>query len=151
MGMAAARNEKNSAILTGLEMVAKQFQDFLGETGVQTIDAVGQKFDPNLHEAIAQEASAEVPEGHVVKQIRRGYKLKDRLLRPGERRRFQGQGEVNQPRRTQRAQRCRTSEGPCIFLSFALFAPFAVNILLNNFSWRRPNAITTRCWKSSAP
>lgn len=82
MGMAAARNDKNSAILTGLEMVAKQFQDFLTDTGVQPIDAVGQKFDPNLHEAIAQEASGDVPEGHVVKQLRRGYKLKDRLLRP---------------------------------------------------------------------
>ena len=82
MGMTAARNDKNSAILTGLEMVAKQFQDFLTETGVQPIDAVGQKFDPNLHEAIAQEASSSVPEGHVVKQLRRGYKLKDRLLRP---------------------------------------------------------------------
>ena len=82
MGLAAARGEKNSPILAGMEMVAKQFQDFLAETGVQSIDAVGQKFDPNLHEAIAQEASAEVPEGHVIRQVRRGYKLKDRLLRP---------------------------------------------------------------------
>src|SRR5271154_6332479 len=47
MGMTAARGDKNSAILAGLEMVAKQFQDFLTETGVQAIDAVGQKFDPN--------------------------------------------------------------------------------------------------------
>lgn len=82
MGLAVARSDKNSAILAGLEMVAKQFQDFLAETGVQPIDAAGQKFDPNLHEAIAQEASNDVPEGHVVKQLRRGYKLKDRLLRP---------------------------------------------------------------------
>ena len=42
----------------------------------------GQKFDPNLHEAIAHEASDEVPEGVVIRQLRRGYKLKDRLLRP---------------------------------------------------------------------
>src|SRR5271170_6500310 len=82
MGMAAARNDKNSAILAGLEMVAKQFQDFLAETGVQPIDAVGQKFDPNLHEALAQEASKDVPEGIVIRQLRKGYKLKDRLLRP---------------------------------------------------------------------
>jgi molecular chaperone GrpE len=82
MGMAAARSDKNSAILTGLEMVAKQFQDFLTDTGVQPIEAVGQKFDPNLHEAIAQEASKDVPEGHVTKQVRKGYRLKDRLLRP---------------------------------------------------------------------
>ena len=82
MGMSAARDERNSAILNGLEMVAKQFQDFLAETGVQTIDAEGRKFDPNLHEAIAQEASKDVPEGHVIRQLRKGYKLKDRLLRP---------------------------------------------------------------------
>jgi len=82
MGMAAARSDKNSAILAGLEMVAKQFQDFLSENGVQSIEAAGQKFDPNLHEALAQETSKDVPEGHVVRQVRKGYKLKDRLLRP---------------------------------------------------------------------
>ena len=82
MGLAAARNDKNSAILAGLEMVAKQFQDFLADTGVQPIDAAGQKFDPNLHEALAQEESKDVPEGHVIRQLRKGYKLKDRLLRP---------------------------------------------------------------------
>ncbi len=81
MGLNAARSDKNSAILAGLEMVAKQFQDFLTDTGVQAIDAAGQKFDPNLHEALAQEASKDVPEGHVIRQMRRGYKLKDRLLR----------------------------------------------------------------------
>ena len=82
MGLAAASAEKNSALLAGLEMVGRQFQDFLTESGVQPIDATGQKFDPNLHEAISQEASAEVPEGHVIRQLRKGYKLKDRLLRP---------------------------------------------------------------------
>jgi len=82
MGLAAARNDRNSAILAGFEMVAKQFQDFLAETGVQSVEAEGQKFDPNLHEALAQEASDKVPEGHVIRQMRKGYKLKDRLLRP---------------------------------------------------------------------
>ena len=47
-----------------------------------TIDAVGQKFDPNLHEALGEEASDEAPEGVVIRQLRKGYKLKDRLLRP---------------------------------------------------------------------
>jgi len=82
MGLTAARSDKNSAILAGLEMVSKQFTDFLSDVGVQTIDATGQKFDPNLHEAISQEASPDVPEGHVIRQLRKGYKLKDRLLRP---------------------------------------------------------------------
>jgi molecular chaperone GrpE len=43
---------------------------------------VGKQFDPNLHEAIGHEPSAKVPEGHVIRQTRRGYRLKDRLLRP---------------------------------------------------------------------
>jgi molecular chaperone GrpE len=63
-------------------MVLKQLMDFLADSGLQPIHAVGQKFDPNLHEAIAHEPSEEVPEGNVIRQTRRGYKLKDRLLRP---------------------------------------------------------------------
>lgn len=82
MGLTAARAEKNSAILSGFEMVAKQFTDFLADSGVQSIEAEGQKFDPNLHEAVAQEASETVAEGIVIRQLRKGYKLKDRLVRP---------------------------------------------------------------------
>lgn len=83
LGLTAARSGNDAAsILAGMDMVAKQLVEFLAETGVQPIDAVGQKFDPHLHEAIGQEVSAEVPEGKVVRQLRKGYKLKDRLLRP---------------------------------------------------------------------
>jgi molecular chaperone GrpE len=65
-----------------MSMVLKQLMDFLRENGLQPIDATGQKFDPNLHEAIAHEPSDEFPEGVVVRQTRRGYRMKDRLLRP---------------------------------------------------------------------
>ena len=65
-----------------MSMVLKQLQDFLAENGLQPIDAVRQEFDPNLHEAIAHEPSDEIPEGAVIRQTRRGYRLKDRLLRP---------------------------------------------------------------------
>jgi molecular chaperone GrpE len=83
LGLSAARGEgENSAIYSGMNMVLKQLTDFLAENGLQPIDAEGQKFDPNLHEAIANEPSAEVPEGTVIRQRRRGYRLKDRLLRP---------------------------------------------------------------------
>lgn len=82
LGLAAARSgNEGSSILSGMEMVLKQLNDFLSDAGVQVIDALGQPFDPNLHEALAQEASDQ-PEGIVVRQIRKGYKLKDRLLRP---------------------------------------------------------------------
>ena len=82
LGLSAARAEsEKSPIYSGMSMVLKQLTDFLSENGLQPIDAEGQKFDPNLHEAIAHEPSA-AAEGTVIRQTRRGYRLKDRLLRP---------------------------------------------------------------------
>src|SRR5256714_7262014 len=83
LGLEAARAEgEKSPVFSGMSMVFKQLMDFLADSGLQPIGAAGQKFDPNLHEAIAHEPSDEVPEGTVIRQMRRGYKLKDRLLRP---------------------------------------------------------------------
>jgi molecular chaperone GrpE len=84
LGLAAAAggSSENSPILAGMSMVAKQLNDFLAESGVTAIDATGQPFDPNLHEAIAHEHNPNVPEGTVIRQVRKGFKLKDRLLRP---------------------------------------------------------------------
>src|SRR5215467_7838419 len=83
LGLEAARGEgEKSPIYSGMSLVLKQLQDFLGESGLQPIEAVGQKFDPNLHEAIAHEPSNEAPEEVVIRQTRRGYRFKDRLLRP---------------------------------------------------------------------
>ena len=83
LGLEAARGEgENSPVFSGMNMVLKQLMDFLIEHGVQPIDAVGQPFDPNLHEAIAHEPSDEVPENVIIRQSRRGYRMKDRLLRP---------------------------------------------------------------------
>jgi molecular chaperone GrpE len=82
MGLDAARAESETSIVfQGLSMVRGMFQNFLKEQGVDEIMAQGQPFDPNLHEAMSQEASTEIPEGSVVRVLRRGYKLKDRLLR----------------------------------------------------------------------
>ncbi len=83
LGLEAARGEgETSPVFSGMSMVLKQLMDFLTEQGLQPIDAAGQKFDPNLHEAIAHEASEQFPEGVVTRQTRRGYRMKDRLLRP---------------------------------------------------------------------
>lgn len=83
LGLEAARGEgEKSPVYSGMSLVLKQLQDFLAENGLQPIEAVGQKFDPNLHEAIAHQPSEEVPEEHVINQTRRGYRYKDRLLRP---------------------------------------------------------------------
>ena len=82
MGMKAAENATDAkSIAQGLEMVLKQFQQVLKDAGVETIDSVGHKFDPHRHEALGEHESDEHPEGHVVTQLRKGYKLKDRLLR----------------------------------------------------------------------
>lgn len=83
MGLQAARaDSEQSMIFMGMQMVHRQFQDFLKDFGVQEVEAVGKVFDPNVHEAVSQESSNEVPEGQVLRMTRRGYRLKDRLLRP---------------------------------------------------------------------
>jgi molecular chaperone GrpE len=83
LGLEAARGEgEASPVFSGMSMVLKQLMDFLTEQGLQPIDATGQKFDPNLHEAIAHEPSEKFREGVVIRQTRRGYRIKDRLLRP---------------------------------------------------------------------
>lgn len=71
-----------SAMVDGIKMVAQQFKDILGRFGVKTVDSVGKKFDPEMHEAIAQEESSEVPSGHVLKVHQHGYTIHGRLLRP---------------------------------------------------------------------
>jgi molecular chaperone GrpE len=82
MGLQAAKSATDAkAIAQGLEMVLAQFQQALRDAGVEVIDAVGQPFDPHRHEALGHHESDEHPEGHVLTQMRKGYKLKDRLLR----------------------------------------------------------------------
>src|SRR6184192_752252 len=83
LGLAAAKAQgEESPIYSGMVLVQKQLSDLLSENGLQPIEAEGKKFDPNLHEAIAHEPSNEYPEEIVMRQTRRGYRFKDRLLRP---------------------------------------------------------------------
>jgi molecular chaperone GrpE len=82
-GMQAAQNATDpKSIAQGFEMVLAQFQQALREAGVETVDAVGQPFDPHRHEALGHHESDEHPEGQVIMQMRKGYRLRDRLLRP---------------------------------------------------------------------
>ena len=82
-GLEAARAEgEKSMIFQGLSMVRRQLSDFLRDQNVEEINPAGQAFDHNLHEAVSEEPSAEVAEGTILRVMRRGYKLKDRLLRP---------------------------------------------------------------------
>lgn len=82
MGLEAARAEsEKSMIYMGMSMVHRQIVDFLRDQGVQEIEAQSKPFDPNLHEAVAQEPSDSIAEGAIIRVMRRGYRLKDRLLR----------------------------------------------------------------------
>jgi molecular chaperone GrpE len=67
---------------SGIELIYRQFQDALQKIGVQPIPSVGQIFDPRVHEAIEMVDTSEVPDHQVVDELQRGYKFKDRLLRP---------------------------------------------------------------------
>jgi molecular chaperone GrpE len=83
LGLEAARAAEGGAeLVSGFEMVRRQLDDFLREAGVGVVDAVGAMFDANLHEAVAGLHDGEVPEGMVLKQVRPGYRLGERLLRP---------------------------------------------------------------------
>jgi molecular chaperone GrpE len=70
------------SLQAGIAMIQQQLKGILAETGLEEIDARGKPFDPTWHEAVAQMETADTPEGQVVQQIRKGYRLKDRLLRP---------------------------------------------------------------------
>jgi molecular chaperone GrpE len=66
----------------GVELIHKQLQAALAKLSVQPIAAQGQPFDPRLHEAIEMIETADVPDHQVIEELQRGYKFKDRLLRP---------------------------------------------------------------------
>jgi molecular chaperone GrpE len=85
MALAAANIASGPAVdslKTGVAMVGSQLRSILAEAGLEEIDATGQTFDPQCHEAVSHQESAEVAEGSVLQQLRKGYRFHDRLLRP---------------------------------------------------------------------
>jgi len=78
----ALRSSAAEGITAGLDMVQKQLLDTLAKHGVEPILAQGQPFDPNFHDAMLKQPSADYPEGTVVAELGRGYKIRDRVLRP---------------------------------------------------------------------
>ena len=74
--------QKHEDFRAGVELIRKQFQDALEKLGLRPIPAKGEPFDPRLHEAIEMVDSDEAKDHHVLEELQRGYKLKDRLLRP---------------------------------------------------------------------
>jgi molecular chaperone GrpE len=85
MALTAAQTtgpDASQSLQAGVGLVCQQLKAVLAEAGLEEVNAVGSRFDPNLHEALSQQETPEVPEGHVVHQARKGYRLRDRLLRP---------------------------------------------------------------------
>lgn len=79
---AASEGKGSENMLRGFELIHKQLQDTLGRFGLKAIEARGQKFDPNFHQAVSTQASNEVEENTVIEEMRKGYLLNGRLLRP---------------------------------------------------------------------
>jgi len=85
MALAATVNapaEGVKSLQEGVTMILQQLRQTLVEAGLEEIEALGKPFDPNFHEAVSQQESADVPEGQVLQQLRRGYRFRERLLRP---------------------------------------------------------------------
>ncbi len=73
--------ERIAAYRDGLELIRRQLLDVLKRRGVEALDVVGQTFDPQWHEALAQEPANGRPDGEITAEIRRGYRMGQRLLR----------------------------------------------------------------------
>lgn len=78
----ALRSSAVAGVSEGLEMVHKQLLATLAKHGVEPIAALGKPFDPNEHEALVQQPDATHPEGTVVAELGKGYRIRDRVLRP---------------------------------------------------------------------
>jgi molecular chaperone GrpE len=74
--------EADDPWIDGVKLVERKLRGVLESEGVTPIDAVGQAFDPNLHEAVAHEDTADHPDNDVIGEVQRGYRLHDRVIRP---------------------------------------------------------------------
>jgi len=79
---AAGDGTENENTLRGFELIYKQIQDTLGRFGLKPIEAKGKTFDPNFHQAVSTQTARDLEENTVVEEMRKGYTLNGRLLRP---------------------------------------------------------------------
>ena len=80
--LALNANGTTEQLRSGVELIVKKMEEALKSLNVVPIETVGQEFDPRLHEALGTVETAEVPDQHIVEEIRRGYRIRERLLRP---------------------------------------------------------------------
>lgn len=77
-----AHRPEGDSWANGMELIARKFQNILEAEGVKRMDARGQLFDPNFHEAISSEPSEDVESGHVIEVVQNGYFMGERVIRP---------------------------------------------------------------------
>jgi len=77
-----AHRPEGDSWANGMELIARKFQNILEAEGVKRIEAAGQPFDPNFHEAISSEPNETVESGHVIEVVQNGYMLGERVIRP---------------------------------------------------------------------
>ncbi|WP_153733225.1 nucleotide exchange factor GrpE [Sporosarcina obsidiansis] len=77
-----AKESESQSILTGMDMVYRSLVEALKSEGLEEIEALDQEFDPNFHQAVMTGNDEEKPSGTVLEELQKGYKLKDRVLRP---------------------------------------------------------------------
>jgi len=77
-----ARKEANTSLLEGIEMVKRKLWNILYSEGLSSIEAVGHPFDPHFHEALFELETSDHPEGTVIEEVRKGYLMKEKVLKP---------------------------------------------------------------------
>jgi len=75
-------DEQTKSVLQGLEMVYRQLVEAVKKEGVEEIPALGEQFDPNVHQAVMQESDSSKESNEILQEFQKGYKLKDRVIRP---------------------------------------------------------------------
>jgi len=76
------QSDEGAAWANGIELISRKFRSILENEGVKAMDAEGQVFDPNLHEALSSEDNDEYDSGEIIEVVQQGYMLEDRVLRP---------------------------------------------------------------------
>ena len=82
--IAMDKADDKAAVMDGIKLVQKEFHRILDENGVKRIETEGAKFDPHVHEAVSMVETGEHPDGTIIEEVRSGYLLNERLLRPAQ-------------------------------------------------------------------
>lgn len=80
--LANVPEDAHESWVEGIRLVERKLRGVLESEGVSSIDAIGKPFDPNLHEAVVHEETTDHPDNHVIDELQRGYRLRDRVIRP---------------------------------------------------------------------